>query len=68
MAGPAAPQLHPRQAVERAQALRRVDQATRDVGDKATAGAAMAAYWALGALLLAAMTAVIGARMGIRAW
>lgn len=53
------------QAVE---VVRQAERTAREAGDRAADGAAIAAYWAFGALLLGAIAAVIGARMGTRAW
>jgi hypothetical protein len=48
------------------QAAQRAEQQAREAADAAAAGGAIAAYWAFAALLLGAVAAVIGARMGTR--
>ena len=48
--------------------LRRVEEQAREAADAAATGAAVAAYWMFAALLFGAIAAVLGARVGARAW
>jgi ElaB/YqjD/DUF883 family membrane-anchored ribosome-binding protein len=48
------------------QTAQQAEQQAREAADAAAAGSAVAAYWAFAALLLGAVAAVIGARMGTR--
>jgi hypothetical protein len=49
-----------------AEATRQAEATARRTADAAAAGTATAAYWLFGAMLLGAIAAVIGARMGTR--
>ena len=69
-------QIPPQEADQRIQqvetqvtdTLRRAEQRAREAADAAATGAAVAAYWMFAALLFGAVAAVLGARLGARAW
>jgi uncharacterized membrane protein YgcG len=48
------------------QALQQAEERARQAADAAATGAAVAAYWIFAAMLLGAVAAVLGARMGTR--
>ncbi|MBX9701033.1 MAG: hypothetical protein K2X74_16465 [Acetobacteraceae bacterium] len=48
--------------------LRTIEERARAAADAAATGAAVAAYWMFAALLFGAVAAVLGARLGTRAW